>query len=72
LTEPEQGRVAYEEGHIPGAAYMSVDDELTATAGDGRHPLPSPEEIASRFGAAGIGDRNFVVAYDDAGGAIAA
>ena len=72
LTEPDRGRLAYEEGHIPGAAYMSVDDELTASTGDGRHPLPPPDEIAATLGRAGIGNRNFVVAYDDAGGAIAA
>ena len=72
LVDPEKGRNAYEEGHIKGAAYMSVDTELSATRGPGRHPLPTPEETAHRLGTLGIGDRNFVVAYDDEGGAIAA
>ena len=72
LGEPERGRVEYDGGHIPGAIYMSVDTDLSAHSGPGRHPLPSPEEIADRLAAFGIGDRNFVVAYDDAGGGIAA
>jgi thiosulfate/3-mercaptopyruvate sulfurtransferase len=72
LTDPERGRAEYEAGHIPGASYMSVDTDLSLTHGPGRHPLPRSEETAHRLGARGIGDRNFVVAYDDAGGAIAA
>ena len=72
LVDPEKGRNAYEEGHIKGAAYMSVDTELSATRGPGRHPLPTPEETAHRLGTLGTGDRNFVVADDDEGGAIAA
>lgn len=72
LADPDRGRAAYEAGHIPGAAYMSVDTDLSASHGPGRHPLPRPEVIADRLGALGIGDRSLVVAYDDAGGAIAA
>ena len=72
LTDPGAGRRAYEAGHIPGAAHLSVDDDLSARRGPGRHPLPPEEQIAERLGAFGIGDRNFVVAYDDAGGSIAA
>ena len=72
LTDPGAGRRAYEAGHIPGAAHLSVDDDLSARRGPGRHPLPPEEQIAERLGAFGIGDRNFVVAYDDAGGSIPA
>ncbi len=72
LTDPEKGRAEYDAGHIPGAAYLSIDTDLSAGRGPGRHPLPTPEEIAHRLGTRGIGDRNYVVAYDDAGGGIAA
>ena len=38
----------------------------------GRHPLPDPEVFAEGMAALGIGDDDTVVAYDDAGGVIAA
>jgi thiosulfate/3-mercaptopyruvate sulfurtransferase len=72
LTDPDRGRAEYQAGHIPGAAYMSIDTDLSLAHGPGRHPLPSSEETAHLLGTRGIGDRNYVVAYDDAGGAIAA
>ncbi len=67
------GRAAYEAGHIPGAAFLDLDDDLSAPpgAGDGRHPLPQPEHFAAALGAAGIGDGRPVVAYDDASGMVA-
>ena len=36
----DAGRRAYNRGHIPGAIYASLDDDLSATDGPGRHPLP--------------------------------
>jgi thiosulfate/3-mercaptopyruvate sulfurtransferase len=74
LGKPGEGRVAYEQGHIPGAIHLDLDADLADRDGfgaPGRHPLPSPEAFAARMGAAGIGDDTFVVAYDDAGGWIA-
>jgi thiosulfate/3-mercaptopyruvate sulfurtransferase len=41
-------------------------------AGPGRHPLPRPEAFAQAMASLGIGDDDLVVAYDDAGGSIAA
>ena len=72
LADPDGGETAYGEGHIPNAIRVSIDEHLTAPEGPGRHPLPGPDEIARTLGNLGIGDRNFVVAYDDAGGGIAA
>lgn len=58
-------------GHLPGARFVSVDDDLAGAPGPvvGRHPLPSPEAFAGALGALGIGDDATVVAYDDRGGA---
>ncbi|HET9071894.1 MAG TPA: rhodanese-like domain-containing protein, partial [Acidimicrobiales bacterium] len=39
---------------------------------EGRHPLPDPAVFAEGMTRAGIGDGTLVVAYDDAGGVIAA
>ncbi|MFO7166496.1 MAG: sulfurtransferase [Chloroflexota bacterium] len=74
LTEPGRGRAEYLAAHIPGAAYMDIDTDLSAPkgAGPGRHPLPSPEAFAEAAARAGIGDGTHVVAYDASGGAAAA
>lgn len=68
------GRAAYRAGHIPGAVFVDVDGVLAAPVGSGpgRHPLPAPAHFAAALGRLGIGDRDRVVAYDDAGGSIAA
>ncbi len=69
------GRAAYERGHLPGAVFVDVDHDLAAhgrPAVEGRHPLPDPEVFAARMAAAGIGDDDIVIAYDDAGGVMAA
>ena len=68
------GRAAFEAGHISGARFVDLDVELSAppTKGDGRHPLPDPEDFAASMRRLGIGDESRVVAYDDAGGTIAA
>lgn len=71
LTDPAAGRRSFAEGHIPGAVYLSLDDDLSATEGPGRHPLPDPDVFAGRMGEIGIGSHHTVVAYDDAGGAYA-
>ena len=69
-----KGRDAYARGHLPGAVFVDLDTDLAAppTAADGRHPLPAPELFAERLSALGVGDDDTVIAYDDAGGVIAA
>ena len=68
------GRDAYEAGHVPGAVFVDVDGVLAAdpSTGAGRHPLPDPGVFAGSLGRLGIGDGATVVAYDDAGGDMAA
>ena len=68
------GHAAYLQGHIPGAVWVDVDRELSAPAGAaaGRHPFPTPATFAATMTRLGIGDTTPVVAYDDAGGSIAA
>ena len=72
LGKPGAGRAAYDAGHLPEAIHLDIDAGLTAAHGPGRHPLPEPADLAAYLGAAGIGDDDFVVAYDDVGGWIAA
>jgi thiosulfate/3-mercaptopyruvate sulfurtransferase len=75
LNVPEHGRLAFATGHLPGAIFLDLDTELADPNGlgaPGRHPLPDPAAFARLLGDVGIGDEAYVVAYDDAGGTIAA
>ncbi len=68
LDRVEAGREAYLEDHVPGAAFLGIDQLSDLTAeGQGRHPLPTPEAFAESASQAGIGDGVFVVAYDHGG-----
>ena len=68
------GRAEYDAGHIPGAVWVDLDRDLAAppSPAGGRHPLPDPADFAAALGRLGIGEDRPVVAYDDAGGSIAA
>lgn len=74
LSDPEAGRQAYAESHLPGARYAHLDEDLSGpiTPATGRHPLPDPLKLARKLGAWGIGNDTQVVAYDDMGGILAA
>jgi thiosulfate/3-mercaptopyruvate sulfurtransferase len=68
LGQPGAGRAAYLEGHIPGAAFLDLDTDLSDTPGErGRHPLPAPERFEEAARGAGISGNTPVVAYDEAG-----
>jgi thiosulfate/3-mercaptopyruvate sulfurtransferase len=71
LGDPARGRELYLAGHIPGASFLDVDQDLSdrSVPDAGRHPLPSAEEFAVAAGRAGIGEGVFVVAYGSMGGA---
>jgi thiosulfate/3-mercaptopyruvate sulfurtransferase len=68
------GRAAYEGGHLRGAVFVDLERWLSGEGGPsvGRHPLPDPERFAEGMARSGIGDDTIVIAYDDAGGVIAA
>jgi thiosulfate/3-mercaptopyruvate sulfurtransferase len=71
LGNPARGRELYRQGHIPGASFLDVDEDLSdlSVEGQGRHPLPSAERFGEAAGRAGIGDGVFVIAYGTMGGA---
>lgn len=75
LSNPAEQEENYQHAHIPGAVYVNLDRDLSSKVipgVTGRHPLPTPEEAARRFGALGIEPGMQVVAYDDQGGSLAA
>src|SRR5207302_3138656 len=60
LENPGRGRELYLVGHIPGASFLDVDEDLSAPPGKrGRHPLPDPDPFADAAARAGIGQRTF-------------
>lgn len=74
LADRDRGRAEYWSGHVPGAAFMDLETQLsgTKTGENGRHPLPAAEDFARDASAAGIGDGVMVTAYDDGSDAGAA
>ena len=71
LGAPGKGRELYRDAHIPGAAFLDVETDLSdlSVPDAGRHPLPSAERFAAAASRAGIGSDAFVVAYGSLGGA---
>ncbi|MBU3613658.1 sulfurtransferase [Polynucleobacter sp. Latsch14-2] len=69
LADTTAGRKAYEEGHIPGAIYVDLDQDLSGvkTGKNGRHPLPNPETWAKTKTRLGMDNSTLVVAYDKQG-----
>jgi len=75
LSDPAKGKSLYYESHLPGAVYVSLNEDLSAPVGlhGGRHPLPPLEYLAFLFGKLGIvRNRTRIIAYDDSGGPFAA
>jgi thiosulfate/3-mercaptopyruvate sulfurtransferase len=72
LADPDAGRRAFEQGHIPGAAFAALAEDLSGPAGPaGRHPLPSAAAFEAAAARLGIGASTNVVAYDGGEGGAA-
>lgn len=74
LAEPLAGRRDFLEGHIPGAVFLDLEQDLSGPVGPatGRHPLPDAHALARRLGELGISNDDAVVVYDEDNGAMAA
>ena len=74
LGAPLWGEQAWRAGHLPGAHYLHLENQLSGskTGSNGRHPLPDAQNLAQEFAALGIGADSQVITYDDAGGVYAA
>jgi thiosulfate/3-mercaptopyruvate sulfurtransferase len=74
LASPSAGHSAYHLGHIPGAVYAHLDQDLSdqSKRGEGRHPWPEAADFTAKLGRWGISHTHQVVAYDDGDGAFAA
>jgi thiosulfate/3-mercaptopyruvate sulfurtransferase len=74
LQDFSLGQRLYDEGHIPGAFFASVENDLAGkrTGRNGRHPMPDPEIFARFLRELGVDDDSQVVAYDAGGDMFAA
>ncbi len=66
LDEPD-GHPAYLQGHVPGAVYVSLENELSdhTITGRGRHPLPSGRSVEASARRWGVRQGVPTVVYDD-------
>lgn len=75
LADYDRGRRDYQKSHIFKAIYAHLNDDLAGPivpGVTGRHPLPDVESICRFFSQNGLDQNSQVIAYDDAGGAMAA
>lgn len=72
--DPGRGERDYREAHVAGAVYADLDRDLSdlSKRGLGRHPLPDATAFSAVLARWGWTPQTRVVAYDDAGGALAA
>ncbi|MEI6626244.1 MAG: rhodanese-like domain-containing protein [Thermoleophilia bacterium] len=75
LGQHGAGLELYREGHIPGALYLDLDDDLSGPVRDdrlgGRHPLPERAVFEQSLQRAGLCGDAAIVVYDDGTGGAA-
>jgi thiosulfate/3-mercaptopyruvate sulfurtransferase len=73
LGDTTKGRRDYDAGHIPGARYAHLDEDLAGpiVPGSGRHPLPDAEAFIAWLRRQGVSNDSQVVVYDEGAGAFA-
>jgi len=73
FSDTAKGRAEWLSGHIPGAAYAHLDDDLSSPINQqsGRHPLPDAERFAAYLASIGWTPGKLLVAYDEGSNAVA-
>jgi len=78
LANPDAGRLAFEQGHLPNAQFANIDHDLSGPKLNadgvfcGRHPLPSRADFITTLRSWGINNDTQVIAYDAHGAMFAA
>ena len=74
LMSPVAGYADYLSGHIPGAVYAHLDEDLAGPVRpeSGRHPLPDIAALEATFGELGVDGQSRITVYDAGNGAYAA
>ena len=60
----ESGRATWAEGHIPGAGYIDLQEELSDRTSRLRFMMPPAQQFAEAMGRHGVGDGVRIVLYD--------
>jgi thiosulfate/3-mercaptopyruvate sulfurtransferase len=73
LSDTGKGRADWLAGHIPGAAYAHLGNDLSSPiqAYTGRHPLPDPDRFSAYLASIGWSRGMLLVAYDEGSNAVA-
>lgn len=73
LGNPDEGRLLYDQSHIPGAVFFDLEKDLSGTVKEhgGRHPLPETNQFKEKLQDAGIDHETTIVVYDGKEGAFA-
>ena len=74
LMDASAGRAAYAAGHIRGAHFLHLDEDLSGqkTGTNGRHPLPHQSILADKLIQLGLSHNQQVIVYDANNGMMAA
>jgi thiosulfate/3-mercaptopyruvate sulfurtransferase len=78
LLDPQAGRLAYAQSHLPGSVYADLNRDLSDLSrcadgrGLGRHPLPDSAVFSATLGRWGVQPDSQVVVYDAGDGSMAA
>jgi thiosulfate/3-mercaptopyruvate sulfurtransferase len=74
MSNPAKGRADWLTGHIPGAAYAHLDNDLSSPIqpDTGRHPLPDADRFSGWLASIGWSPDTLLVACDDGSNAVAA
>ena len=68
LTNAEEGQQLFAEGHIQGAIYWDLNLDLSNMASkEGRHPMPSKEQLQALFERSGLRYEDVIYVYDQGG-----
>ena len=70
LTDPTAGRRQWADAHVPGAVFVGMDDQLSVAKNgrNGRHPMPSREQVRAMLESIGLSDDTQLVVYDGGNG----
>lgn len=73
LKNSGAGHSLYEEEHVEGAVYWDLEKDLSDMAsGNGRHPMPSRQQLTELIRSAGLDLSDSVIVYDQGGSPFAA